>query len=119
MVALHELRRVEQAAVDRTHAEHAIEVGPDAHRVELARLASPVFHVDRDDPPLLLLHGDQDPQMPINQAIELWGAYRKVAAPVQLEVVHGGVHGGELFYDDERLAIVRKFLERHFPNDRH
>src|ERR1041384_4293510 len=26
----------------------------------LARLASPVFHVDRHDPPLLLLHGDQD-----------------------------------------------------------
>ena len=27
----------------------------------LARLASPVFHVDRSDPPLLLFHGDQRP----------------------------------------------------------
>ena len=84
---------------------------------EVAQLASPVFHVDRNDPPLLLLHGDQDPQMPVNQALELWGAYRKVSAPVQLEVVQGGVHGGAMFYDEERRALVRKFLEHYFPGD--
>jgi acetyl esterase/lipase len=80
----------------------------------LARLASPVFHVDRSDPPLLLLHGDQDAQMPVNQALELWGAYQKVNAPVQLEVVHGAAHGGAAFYDAKRLAVVKKFLRRHF-----
>ena len=48
---------------------------PDEAR-EIAEMASPVFHVDADDPPLLLLHGDQDPQMPINQSHELEGAYR-------------------------------------------
>ena len=85
---------------------------------DLAKLASPVFHVDREDPPLLLLHGDQDPQMPINQAIELWGIYRKVSAPVQMEVVDGAGHGGATFYDQDRLAIVRKFLERYFPGER-
>jgi acetyl esterase/lipase len=80
----------------------------------LARLASPVFHVDRNDPPLLLLHGDQDPQMPINQSHELCGAYKKVNAPVQFEVVHGAAHSGSAFYDAERLQIVREFLRRHF-----
>ena len=80
----------------------------------LARLASPVFHVDRGDPPLLLLHGDQDAQMPINQSHELCGAYKKVKAQVQFEVVHGAGHGGAAFYDAERLAIVRKFLGRFF-----
>ena len=80
----------------------------------LARLASPVFHVDAHDPPLLLLHGDQDPQMPINQSLELLGAYQKVKAPVQFEVVHGAAHGGKMFYDEERLAIVRAFLRRRF-----
>ncbi|HVY72230.1 MAG TPA: alpha/beta hydrolase [Verrucomicrobiae bacterium] len=81
---------------------------------ELARLASPVFYVDKSDPPLLLLHGDQDPQMPVNQALELCGAYEKVKAPVELEMVHGAGHGGAVFYDDERLAVVKKFLQRHF-----
>ena len=80
----------------------------------LARLASPVFHVDRRDPALLLLHGDQDPQMPINQSLELLGAYQKVNAPVQLEVVHGAGHGGAMFYDAERLEVVRRFLRRYF-----
>jgi acetyl esterase/lipase len=80
----------------------------------LARLASPVFHVDSNDPPLLLLHGDQDPQMPINQAHELCGAYKKAGAAVQFEVVHGAAHSGATFYDVERLAIVRDFLRRHY-----
>lgn len=81
---------------------------------ELARLASPVFHVDRSDPPLLLLHGDQDPQMPINQAHELMGAYKKLNLPAHLEVVHGAAHGGAAFYDAERTEVVKAFLERHF-----
>jgi dipeptidyl aminopeptidase/acylaminoacyl peptidase len=80
----------------------------------LARLASPVFHVDRRDPPLLLLHGDQDPQMPVNQSLELFAAYNRVNAPVQLEIVPGAVHGGAEFYDLERIAIMRKFLRRYF-----
>jgi acetyl esterase/lipase len=77
---------------------------------EAARLASPVFHVDASDPPLLLFHGDQDPQMPINQSHELCGAYEKVGVPVQFVVVHGAAHGGAAFYDAERLARVEKFL---------
>ena len=80
----------------------------------LARLASPVFQVDKNDPPLLLIHGDQDPQMPVNQALELVGAYQKVKAPVELEIVHGAAHGGAMFYDEERMAVVRKFLRSNF-----
>lgn len=80
----------------------------------LARLASPVFHVEKTDPPLLLLHGDQDPQMPVNQALELCGAYQKAKASVQLEIVHGAAHGGAIFYDEERMTVVRQFLKRHF-----
>ena len=52
--------------------------------------------------------------MPINQSLELLGAYQKVKAPVQFEVVHGAAHGGAMFYDAERLEIVRRFLLRNF-----
>jgi acetyl esterase/lipase len=88
--------------------------GQPQDKPELARLASPVFHVDSSAPPLLLLHGDQDPQMPINQSLELQGAYEKAKARVQLVVVHGAAHGGALFYDEERVAKVQKFLRGHF-----
>ena len=46
---------------------------------EVARAASPIYHVDSQSPPVFLVHGDQDPQMPINQSHELYGAYKKYA----------------------------------------
>lgn len=89
--------------------------GTPDQQPDLAQLASPIAHVDADDPPLLLIHGDQDPQMPINQAIELDGRYRAVGAVARLKVVHGGVHGGAGFYDDAMLDTVASFLREHLP----
>jgi acetyl esterase/lipase len=79
---------------------------------ELARLASPVFHVDATDPPLLLLHGDQDNQMPINQSHELQGAYEKLGLPVRFIVLHGSGHGGPAFTSDAQLAAIDAFLRQ-------
>ena len=87
--------------------------GQPADKPDLARLASPVFHVDAADPPLLIIHGDQDPQVPINQSHELMGRYEDAKLPVQFEVIHGVGHGGDEFYDARRLAIVKKFLDAH------
>ena len=85
--------------------------GQPDEEVDLAQLASPIFHVDASDPPLLILHGDQDPQMPINQSHELHHAYKEQAIPVQFEVVHGAAHGGERFTDARRNALVKAFLD--------
>lgn len=79
---------------------------------ELARLASPVFHVGSNDPPLLLLHGDQDPQMPVNQSLELQGAYEKAGLEVDLDIVHGVAHGGDAFFAGEHLQRTLEFLRR-------
>jgi len=79
---------------------------------ELAALASPVSHVDANDPPLFLVHGDQDVQMPINQAHELEGAYEKHGLEAHLEVVHGGGHLGDHFYAREHLDPALAFLRR-------
>lgn len=80
---------------------------------ELARLASPVFHVDAHDPPLLLMHGDQDPQMPINQSHELEGAYEKLGLPVVFKVQHGSAHGGPAFTSEASLRLIDSFLRSH------
>lgn len=78
---------------------------------DLARLASPVFHVDENDPQLLMIHGDQDPQVPINQSHELEGAYEAagIGERARLVVIHGGAHGGEAFFDAERMKLVAEF----------
>jgi len=77
----------------------------------LAKLASPVFQVDGNDPPLFLLHGDQDPQMPINQSHELQGAYEKAGLPAEFIVVHGAAHGGDAFYAPRNNERVAAFLD--------
>jgi acetyl esterase/lipase len=86
--------------------------GPPDQQRQLAELASPVMHVDRADPPLLLLHGDQDLQMPINQAHEMQGAYERLSLDTRLVVVHGAGHGGPPFYTSEHLKLVLDFLAR-------
>ena len=83
---------------------------PEQQR-QLAILASPVSHVDRSDPPLLLLlHGDQDAQMPINQSHELHGKFKSLGLSVALYVLHGAAHGGRVFYDEARTKLVSGFL---------
>lgn len=78
----------------------------------LAKLASPVDHLDKNDPPLLLIHGDADPQMPPQQSQELAKAYQALGLPVTLLLLPGSLHGGSEFYNDERTSLVAKFLDK-------
>lgn len=77
---------------------------------EVAKLASPVTHVDPTDPPLWLIHGDADPQMPVQQSRQLADLYRQTGLPVDFEVIPGGRHGGEAFFAAERLDRIAKGL---------
>jgi len=99
----------------RTPALELLLGGQPDSRPDLARLASPVFHVDAKDPSVLWFHGDQDPQMPINQAHEMIGAYKKQGLTATLEPVYGGGHGGKLFFTPEQMAQVAAFLNRSLP----
>jgi len=85
--------------------------GQPREKPELARQASPVFHVDAKDPPVLLVHGDADPQMPIQQSVELEKACREAGVPVRHVVIPAAVHGGEVFYDEERTRLMDAFLK--------
>lgn len=79
---------------------------------DLAKLASPVAHLDANDPPLLLIHGDADPQMPPQQSQEFAKASEAMKLPVTLIMLPGSKHGGKEFYDEERTSVVAKFLTK-------
>ena len=89
--------------------------GSPSEKPDLAKLASPVTHIDAHDPPLLLIHGDADPQMPPEQSKELSAAYEKAGLTVKLILIPGAVHGGKQFYDPERLALMKDFLYSLIP----
>ena len=86
--------------------------GQPSEKPDLAKLASPVDHVDAHDPPLLLIHGDADPQMPPEQSKELAEAYQHAGLPVQLVIISGAGHGGGKFFDDEHIAMMKDFLDK-------
>lgn len=79
---------------------------------ELAQLASPVYHVDANDPPLLLLHGDRDPQMPVNQSLQMLGAYEELGLDVDFIPVHGAAHGGPQFNEAKYIEPAVAFAQR-------
>ena len=56
--------------------------------------------------------GDQDPQMPINQSLDLFGVAKEYGLQTHFEPVHGAAHGGAAFTDAERTALVAEFLHR-------
>ncbi|WP_276372127.1 alpha/beta hydrolase [Chryseolinea sp. H1M3-3] len=77
---------------------------------DMAKKASPVMQVEASDPPLLIFHGDQDIQVPINQSHELVGVYKANGLKVQLEVVHGAGHTEKPYFDPQYQRIVETFL---------
>ena len=60
---------------------------------ELYQLASPINHVTGDDPPLLLVHGDMDPVVPIEQSELMYQAYLDNGLQVDFIEVIGAGHG--------------------------
>src|SRR5262249_37667916 len=51
--------------------------GPVAENKENAAKASPVTHVSKSSAPFLILHGDEDPTVPVAQSEELADALKK------------------------------------------
>ncbi len=93
--------------------------GTPDEKPDLAKLASPVAHLDSNDPPLLLIHGDADPQMPHQQSAEFAKAYEARGLPVKFITLPGSKHGGDEFYDMERTEIVARFLQSHLKATSH
>jgi acetyl esterase/lipase len=66
----------------------------DAARIrDIGRLISPVNHASADDPPTLLIHGDQDTIVPIQQSREMIGRLQAAQVPCHLTVRPGKDHG--------------------------
>jgi acetyl esterase/lipase len=60
---------------------------------DLVRSATVVNHVTPDDPPFLIVHGDHDPYVNLQQSRDLDAKLRSVGVPSTLLVVANGGHG--------------------------
>jgi acetyl esterase/lipase len=78
---------------------------------DLAKLASPTYQVDASDPPIFIVHGEQDNQVPINQSIELLSAYKNLNLKAQIEFVPNAGHTDPIYYKKEMMEKVNRFLK--------
>ena len=87
--------------------------GPVAKNQEKARKASPLAYVSKDSAPMLIMHGDQDKLVPLDQSERLAAALEKAGVDAHLEVVHGNGHGGPGFNTAESRKLIESFFDKH------
>ena len=63
-----------------------------ADLLDLYRQASPITYVTRATPPMLLIHGEADPLVPIEQAEVFAQKLEQAGAPVQFLRLPDGTH---------------------------
>ena len=61
--------------------------------IEIGKRISPVTHVTSDDPPTLIIHGDADKLVPIQQADLIVEKLKAAGVPAEVVVKKGAAHG--------------------------
>lgn len=80
---------------------------------DLAKKASPILHVSKDDPPFLIMHGSMDSLVPLRQSQAFARALKEAGVESRLVVLEGAGHGGEEFLFPEPIEVIDAFLEQH------
>src|SRR6478735_1744894 len=81
-------------------------------RPDLAKAASPVTYVDKNDPPFLIIHGEKDELVSPKQSQLLSSWLNVVGVQNQLIIVKGAPHFGVMFDTDDVRNKVMGFLKK-------
>ena len=85
--------------------------------LESVRQISPINHVTADDPPTLIIHGDKDFLVPIQQAEIFVAKLKEAGVPAELVVKSGAAHGWANL-DKDMSTIVDWFDKYLRPKDK-
>jgi len=83
------------------------EVADEAHN------ASPIRHISKEDPAFLIMHGDRDKVVPVEQSLAFAAALREAKVKATLVVLKGAGHGGQEFLQPEQEKVIDTFLNEH------
>jgi arylsulfatase A len=89
--------------------------GTEKEKPEIYRKASPIFYVSKDDPPLLLAHGEKDDLVPFVQSVRMAVAYRRVGLSVEFIAVKNAGHDFEQVGDapvSPSVEVLRLSIRR-------
>lgn len=85
--------------------------GPIQEHKDRVAKANPITYVSKDNPPFLIIHGDQDKLVPYHQSVLLKDALEKAGVTVTFYRVKGGGHGW--FRDPKVPELTKAFLAQH------
>ena len=71
-----------------------------------ARAASPIFHVDRTDPPFFVTHSSQESKIPLAQSQAFVAKLRAASVDTTFVIVRGRAHSIAMMNDDLKTRIV-------------
>ena len=84
---------------------------------ELYRQSSPMVHLDKDDPPTLILHGTIDETVPVAQSDRLAAHLKRLKIPHVYGRLDGWPHTMDLAkpVNDYCQAMMDRFFAEHLP----
>lgn len=92
---------------------------PREETPELYRVASPVTYVDKNDPPILIMHGTADKTVPVEQSKQFAAKLKEAGARHELVIVEGTPH---TFHLQPKQADLRPkvlgFFDQHLKATR-
>ena len=80
---------------------------------DLAKDASALHHVSADDPPFLIMHGSEDPGVPLVQSTRFHEALKSKGVDSTLVIIDGAGHGGAEFKTEAVKQEVVTFFRTH------
>ncbi len=80
--------------------------------------ASPIKHLSKDDPPMLILHGTADKTTPLEQSERFHQAAKEIGVASELVIIEGAPHSFHLQPKQRDLRpVVIGFFDKHLkPN---
>lgn len=106
------------------YERHAADSSPEARLIggavlenkDKAARVNPISYVSKDAPPFLIVHGDKDPTVPINQSQLLFESLRKTGVSAHFHTIHGAGHGGPGFSGKDIEELVAAFFDERLKN---
>jgi dipeptidyl aminopeptidase/acylaminoacyl peptidase len=86
--------------------------GPVHEKTELAKTANPLTYIDKNDPPFLIMHGDNDQLVPLAQSTMLAKALIDAGVEVTMKTIPGAGHEDPKFRSPENQRLIEDFLRR-------
>ncbi|MGI8582670.1 MAG: prolyl oligopeptidase family serine peptidase [Chitinophagaceae bacterium] len=74
-------------------------------RLEMAKQNSPIYFVTSDDPPVLIIHGDADRTVPLQQSETVIKKLKEANVPNEFIIKNGGGHGWKNREQEEKKFV--------------